>query len=202
MRNLVISALCFSILFVSGCSTKAQRAVDAQLNQLCAVDGGIKVYETVTLPPEIPLGRVITKTTYINTYKKRSGGGYYIERDPVTHTSEVLNPDLFDPAFGTNALGPDYIWKNQSRALPEKESEGISVYRIHYKLTSHANKKLLGEMVTYLRLGNGVWSQTQYSCPVEGDSLSLLSGMPLVPAVFQDNPENSTGEKKNKKSKR
>jgi hypothetical protein len=35
---------------VAGCATPSQMAVDAEVKRLCAIDGGIKVYETVKLP--------------------------------------------------------------------------------------------------------------------------------------------------------
>jgi hypothetical protein len=38
------------LVLVAACTTPIQRELDAQVNQLCAQDGGIKVYETVALP--------------------------------------------------------------------------------------------------------------------------------------------------------
>ena len=190
MRTQVLLTLCLSVLLLSSCTTKLQRQVDAELSQLCAQDGGIKVYETVTLPPEMPLYVKISEITFRTTYKTNSKGGAYTEQTPEMHYREILNQDLFDPEFSTNALGPDYIWKNQSRALLDKTSEGIGVHRIHYQLVRRADKKLLGEIITYLRLGNGVWSESRYSCPVDGSDVVLLTGMHLIPAVFKDNPEN------------
>lgn len=45
-------AYCLSALMLSGCATPTQMALDAEVKRLCAIDGGIKVYETVKLPAE------------------------------------------------------------------------------------------------------------------------------------------------------
>lgn len=37
---------------LSACATPSQMMADAEVDRLCAIDGGVKVYETVTLPPE------------------------------------------------------------------------------------------------------------------------------------------------------
>ena len=43
---------CFSALLLSGCATPTQMVLDAEVKRLCAIDGGIKVYETVPLPAD------------------------------------------------------------------------------------------------------------------------------------------------------
>lgn len=45
-----IFLLFLSTLLLSGCATPTQMILDAEVKRLCAIDGGIKVYETVTLP--------------------------------------------------------------------------------------------------------------------------------------------------------
>lgn len=37
---------------IAGCSTPSKSELDAEVRRLCAIDGGIKVYETVKLSPE------------------------------------------------------------------------------------------------------------------------------------------------------
>lgn len=41
--------LFLSTLVLSGCATPTQMMLDAEVKRLCAIDGGIKVYETVAL---------------------------------------------------------------------------------------------------------------------------------------------------------
>lgn len=46
---------CFVLLIVAtlgGCATPKQIAIDSEIRHLCEIDGGVKVYETVTLSPE------------------------------------------------------------------------------------------------------------------------------------------------------
>jgi hypothetical protein len=47
----LISILLFLPL-VASCATPGKAELDAEVRRLCAIDGGIKVYETVKLPPE------------------------------------------------------------------------------------------------------------------------------------------------------
>ncbi len=47
----LISMLLFLPL-VASCATPGKAELDAEVRRLCAIDGGIKVYETVKLPPK------------------------------------------------------------------------------------------------------------------------------------------------------
>lgn len=66
-----------SLLACAACSSEADR-LDVEAQRLCAIDGGIKVYETVVLPPDkfnelgqalVPLG------------KDDRGWGYYVKSE-------------------------------------------------------------------------------------------------------------------------
>ena len=48
-QPLLLSALV--LLVLAGCTSEKER-LDAQVDKLCAIDGGIKVYEKALLPPE------------------------------------------------------------------------------------------------------------------------------------------------------
>ncbi|MBK7812955.1 MAG: hypothetical protein IPJ52_00920 [Rhodocyclaceae bacterium] len=48
----LLLALLALLPLVAGCATPSQMAVDAEVKRLCAIDGGIKVYETVKLPAD------------------------------------------------------------------------------------------------------------------------------------------------------
>ena len=50
MRELMIVMLSVSI--ATGCATTARSELDSEVNRLCGIDGGIKTYETVKLPPQ------------------------------------------------------------------------------------------------------------------------------------------------------
>jgi hypothetical protein len=48
MKTLI--ALLLLLTIIAGCATPSQIMLDAEVKRLCAIDGGIKVYETVKLP--------------------------------------------------------------------------------------------------------------------------------------------------------
>jgi hypothetical protein len=50
MKRLIISTL--ASVIVPACATPSQMSADSEVNRLCAIDGGIKVYETVKLPAD------------------------------------------------------------------------------------------------------------------------------------------------------
>lgn len=48
-----IISLVLLLQFVTACASGPNKAeLDAEVKRLCAIDGGVKVYETVTLPPD------------------------------------------------------------------------------------------------------------------------------------------------------
>jgi hypothetical protein len=51
MRRLMIGMCVLTAVFVIGCTREKDR-LDAEVKRLCAIDGGVKIYEVVTLPPE------------------------------------------------------------------------------------------------------------------------------------------------------
>lgn len=140
-----IIALLLLLSFATACASGPSKSeLDAEVKRLCAIDGGIKVYETVTLPP----GK-FNKYGQVNFYK---------------------------PTRGENALGPEYIFKEdivyQRRGNPE-------MWRTHYKLIRRSDEKLLGESVSYSRRGGdapGPWHDSSFGCPENrGDVPFLMS---------------------------
>ena len=50
---LLMAAACSVLVVLAGCEQiREQRRLDKEVRRLCAKDGGVKVYETVKLPPE------------------------------------------------------------------------------------------------------------------------------------------------------
>jgi hypothetical protein len=79
-----------SLLVCTACSSEADR-LDAEAQRLCAIDGGIKVYETVVLPPDkfnefgqalVPLG------------KDDRGWGYYVKSEEKRLSGKDGTPQL------------------------------------------------------------------------------------------------------------
>lgn len=84
-------ALTIAALIVSACATPSQITADAEVKRLCAIDGGIKVYETVRLSTDkIGQYRAI-KIPEKN--KAKSTDEYYYEWD-VNYIKQS-NPELF-----------------------------------------------------------------------------------------------------------
>ena len=50
VRWLILVSL--PLLLTAGCATPTQLSLDAEVRRLCAIDGGIRVYEQVKLPAE------------------------------------------------------------------------------------------------------------------------------------------------------
>lgn len=108
---------------------------DAKVRELCAIDGGLRVFETMELPDEM-----FNKWGQINFYK---------------------------PTQGENALGPDFLVKDEMRFLTA-ETKNPSIVRHHYQVFRQSDGKLLGESVSYARRGGdfpGPWHPSSYSCP-------------------------------------
>jgi hypothetical protein len=121
---------------------------DAQVNRLCAKDGGIKMFETVRLPPDR-----FDKYGQINFY---------------------------NPTQKENALGPEYIFKSETRYYKQGNPE---MSRSHYLIHRRSDDKLLGETISYGRGGGdlpGPWHGSSFSCP----EISKAGPNALLQAVF------------------
>ncbi|HQN47259.1 MAG TPA: hypothetical protein PK034_09405, partial [Rugosibacter sp.] len=53
MRTLISILLLLPLATACASGPLVKSELDAEVKRLCAIDGGIKVYETVTLPPEL-----------------------------------------------------------------------------------------------------------------------------------------------------
>jgi hypothetical protein len=47
-----LASLLLALELLTGCVSCSKMKMDAEVDRLCAIDGGIKIYETVSLPPE------------------------------------------------------------------------------------------------------------------------------------------------------
>lgn len=130
-ERICVLIACLVMSLLTGCE-KAR--LDKRVKELCAKDGGIKVYETVRLPPE----------------KFNQWG----------------QPDFYKPTQGENALGSEYLLKQEvyfyRRGNPEMSRTHLSVFR-------QSDKKLLGELIMYGRGGGdmpGPWYESSFRCPI------------------------------------
>lgn len=79
-----------AVLACAACSSEADR-LDAEARRLCAIDGGIKVYETVVLPPEKfnSLGQAL-----VPIGKDEKGWGYFVKAEGQRLSGKDGKPQL------------------------------------------------------------------------------------------------------------
>jgi hypothetical protein len=84
MRTLI--ALLLLLPLATACSSGpiAKAQLDAEVKRLCAIDGGIKVYETVKLPPKTFDRYVSKKGFYLPTEKEATINDQYIYEATTT----------------------------------------------------------------------------------------------------------------------
>jgi len=172
-RSADIFFLLLTLLFLPGCSKNfSQMRMDAEMHGLCEKDGGIRVYETVRLPPED-----------FNKYGQI---------------------DFYHPTQGENSLGPEYIWKEETKTL-HSEGDGLTgddllyalqLVRCHGQLYRRSDGKLLGEYISYYRRGGdskfymlrvlGGPPPTSDGCPeIKGSiGVGMIGSVDLFNSVF------------------
>jgi hypothetical protein len=139
-------AVGFAILSVPTLVSKAIKAhYDGQVRELCAKDGGVRVYETVRLPAEKfdQLGQIRIPSKQ----DAKPGDEYYDE------------------------------WREQSF-----REGNPSIRRDHFLVYRRSDMKLLGEAVSYARLGGdlpGPWHGSSFRCP-EDSGNSVLQQRILI----------------------
>ncbi len=116
------------VLLALGTSGCERWRLDQQMELLCQQDGGIKVYETVTLPAS-----------------EFSNVGQPLAR----YAQQAKSPE--------ERLGPDYRYVWQRTVLfgvgAKLEAGEGTLVRNHHSITRRADGRLLGESVSYARGG-------------------------------------------------
>ncbi len=156
MKKIVLLLIVAAIVYAEFFSEKAQ--LDREVDRLCAIDGGIRVYETVTLPED----KFDEKYGQINFYKP-------------THKIE-------------DTLGPEYIYQWSVHDYVEGHpaingAQEIAMRRDHVKIIRKSDMKLLGEFVKYHRAGGdlpGPWMPSSHHCPNQSEASSIL----LIHRIF------------------
>ena len=129
-KALCIVFVALASLILAGCE---RWALDRQMEALCKKDGGVKVYETVTLPAS-----------------EFSNVGQPLARYSKLATTEE------------ESLGPEYRYTSRREVLagatanPER-GEGRLV-RVYWAINRRSDGKLLGEQVEYRRIGGDMFT--------------------------------------------
>ena len=158
MHKLIYVVTAAILAILTGCE---KYALDRQMAELCKKDGGLEVYETVTLPRSAfdATGRVIRKDVFdankpLNSYAIVSGGDYAISSVRVDIAGG-------EPTFGLIKQG--------------------RLSRHEYVVQRISDKKVLGTEISYGRIGGEISLHHPSSsrCPL----ISPSSG--LIDAVFK-----------------
>lgn len=145
MRALI--ALLLLLPIAAGCSSGpiAKAQLDAEVKRLCAIDGGIKVYETVKLPSE-------TFSRYVN-----SQGKFYL---PIEKEAKAND---------------QYIYESTTTFIRDGNP---SIRRYYYAVIRRSDRKVMGQLVIYGRVGGdmpGPWHDSSFSCPESGTNIDIRS---------------------------
>ena len=162
MQKIILLLLVLLLAYRSFFSEKVR--LDREVERLCAIDGGVKVYETVTLPPD-----KFDKWGQINFY------------DP-TQGEKALGPEYIFQ------LDMHYYKKGHPVSQGAQE---ISMRRDHFKIIRKSDMKLLGEVVKYHRAGGdlpGPWMPSSYHCPgvLEANDIVLIHKI-FIKSTGKDN---------------
>ena len=142
MRKFLVYFVFTGLALVSLAGCEKYR-LDKEVRQLCAKDGGIKVYETVKLPAD--------------------------------KFNEWDQPNFYRPDQGENALGVDYVFKNQVVHYRQGNPE---MWRTQIQVIRRIDGKILGVSTSYSRRGGdfpGLAHDSSFGCPEERGDIPLLT---------------------------
>ena len=155
--------LCAILSVTAGCATPSQMAVDAEVERLCAIDGGIKVYETVKRPAS-----EFDSDGVLKAYQHRTDTTVSYKQD----TSHTVMESSFERGFIIRWEIQTYIGD-----ILGPESGFFSAKRHVFQVKRRADNALLGEAVIYSRRGGdipGPWHPSSYRCPTTAGDIELI----------------------------
>ena len=155
-KGLVIAVSAASFLGLLWLAEGEKWLLDRQVRELCAKDGGVRVYETVKLPaaafdewgmPKMYHESVENKAAYRHD-----------DRQTVTEFS----------------LGKEHVLKRDTQYYRRGNPD---LFRMHTQVFRRYDKKILGESVFYKRGGGdlpGPWHGSSFMCPELGANVDVL----------------------------
>ncbi len=150
-------ALLALLPLVAGCATPVQVELDAEVKRLCAIDGGIKVYETVKLPAS-----EFNQWEQPKMYQERVENKAAYRHDAKRTAMEFL-------------VGTMYVVKTEISYL---RTGSPSLHRYKVEVIRRLDHELLGESTGYSRGGGdlpGPWQPSSFSCPQEYGDIPLIT---------------------------
>ncbi len=153
-RKVLVIGVLFFALFIGlwwGVPTYRKAKADAMVTELCAKDGGSKVYEVVRLPAE------------------KFG----------LHGNVIFSGNKHLPPLRKQAKPNDefYFTSETEWIIPDSGFNSLVVWRSHQKLFRTVDDKLLGESISYSRRGGdpmGPWHPSSFGCPSDADVAYLV----------------------------
>ena len=167
MKKIILLLFVSSIVYANFFSEKAR--LDREVERLCAIDGGVRVYETVTLSPD----KFDKKYGQINFYRPTQG-------------ENALGPEYV------------YQWDIHYYKKGHPVSQGAqetAMRRDHVKIIRKSDMKLMGEVVKYHRAGGdlpGPWMPSSYHCPgvLEANEGVLMNHIFIKSVEEKENEQN------------
>lgn len=101
MRSLIAASMAAALMFgLAGCE-RAKTRLDREVDRLCAIDGGVHIYETVTLPKENfgPDGEVFPQYRGLPLANGRYGADHYLRADEKVLTADTPSLHRFSIAI-------------------------------------------------------------------------------------------------------
>lgn len=145
-----VALICFVVLIWAGIPEYEKAQADTLVRELCAKDGGMHVYEVVKLPAS----------------RFESHGLVTFPGPRLLPRSErYMKPD--DEFFSTY---------DRTTIVPAAGFHP-EVWRNHHKLFRTADRKLLGEGISYARRGGdpiGPWHPSSFLCPSNADIVNIV----------------------------
>lgn len=149
---LSISFVIGLVFLVSGCE---KWQLDQQVQELCAKDGGVKVYEVVKLPTS-----KFDKWGLIKLYSERQE-----IRDAYRNDEKEIHME--------HALGIEYVFSSDDYFYRKGNP---SMVRYRHQVVRRSDGKLIGETVSYGRGGGdlpGPWEPSNSHCPPTSESSEI-----------------------------
>ncbi|QDX80636.1 hypothetical protein B9N43_04875 [Denitratisoma sp. DHT3] len=157
MKAKTLIATSAFLTLVACSSTPSKSELDAEVRRLCAIDGGVKVYETVGLPAS-----EFNQWGQVKMYQERVENKAAYQHDAKRTVMEFF-------------VGATYVVKTEIFYL---RTGSPSLHRYKVEVIRRLDRKLLGESTGYSRGGGdlpGPWQPSSFSCSQEYGDIPLLT---------------------------
>ena len=146
-KKLLLLPIGIALLLIAyfGPSAYRKAEMDKEVDRLCAVDGGVKVYERIALPKE--------------SFDNRGNPKIPFKGGRASDKSQYVVEDRSTKVENRGGVG----------------TKSLTLHRFHYQVIRVDDNKVLGEAISYSRAGGdpeGPWQPSSYRgvCTEQADS--------------------------------